>query len=400
MISSPSTPRSLCRRSCLSSPGPAMPLRELDERFMRQALVLGARARGLTSPNPLVGALVVRDGVVVGEGYHARAGTPHAERLALAAAGAAARGATLYVTLEPCVHQGRTPPCVPAVLEAGIRRAVVAVLDPNPRVSGTGMAALRQAGLEVTVGCLEEDARRLNRPFFTWITERRPFVTLKVAMSLDGKISSWDRSSRWITAEAARLEGHRLRSESDAVAVGIATILADDPALTVRLEPAWPREPYRLVVDSHGRTPPTARIIAAGRPERTLIAVTKAAPADRLRALEARGAQVLRLPSRDGRVDLRVLAADLARREVTALLLEGGGELNAGFLEAGLVDRVAVFIAPMLLGGRNAPTPVGGPGRGLKEAFRLSGMTVRTVGEDLVIEGDVARGDEDVHGHR
>ncbi len=376
-----------------------MSLSELDERLMHPALALADKARGLTSPNPLVGAFVVRDGVVVGEGFHAKAGTPHAERLALAAAGEAARGATLYVTLEPCVHQGRTPPCVPAVLEAGIRRVVVAVLDPNPRVSGAGVAALRQAGLEVSAGCLEEEARRLNRPFFTWVTERRPFVTLKVAMSLDGKIAGWDRSSRWITGEAARREGHRLRSEADAIAVGISTILADDPELTVRLEPAWPREPYRVVVDSHGRTPVTARVIAAGRPERTLIAVTESAPGDRLRALEAAGSQVLRLPSRDGRVDLNALMADLAQREVTALLLEGGGELNAGFLEAGLVDRVLVFVAPMLLGGRQSPTPLEGPGRGLKEAFRLTGMTVRAMGEDLLIEGDIARGDADVHWH-
>lgn len=367
---------------------------------MQRALTLADSARGLTSPNPLVGALVVRDGVVVGEGYHARAGAPHAERLALDAAGEAARGATLYVALEPCVHQGRTPPCVPAVLGAGIRRVVVAVLDPNPRVSGGGVAALRQAGLDVSVGCLEAEARRLNRAFFTWVTERRPLVTLKVAMSLDGKISSWDRSSRWITGEEARREGHRLRGESDAVAVGIETVLADDPELTVRLDPAWPREPYRVVVDSRGRTPLTARVLASGRPERTLIAVTPAAAAERVEALEARGARVLRLPSRDGRVDLSALLAELAEREVTALLLEGGGELNAAFLEAGLVDRVRVFMAPILLGGRQAPTPVAGSGRGLKEAFRLSGMRVRPVGMDLLIEGDIDVREADVHGDR
>lgn len=363
-----------------------------DAELMRRALSLAERARGLTSPNPLVGVLVVRDGVVVGEGYHTRAGAPHAEREALAAAGAATQGATLYVTLEPCVHHGRTPPCAPAIVEAGIRRVVVAVLDPNPKVSGAGVAALREAGIPVSVGCLEEDARRLNRPFFTWVTERRPFLTLKVAMSLDGKIAGWDRVSRWITGEAARREAHRLRSEADAVAVGISTVLADDPELTVRLDPPWPREPYRVVVDSRGRIPLTARVLTAGHPGRTLIAVTDAAPIERVKVLGERGAQVLRLPSRDGRVDLSALVADLAQREVTALLVEGGGQLNAGFLEAGLVDRVVVFVAPMLLGGNRAPTPVAGPGRGLKEAFRLNGMTVRPVGEDLLIEGDIARG--------
>ena len=373
---------------------------ELDQQLMKRALTLAESARGLTSPNPLVGALVVRDGAVVGEGYHPRAGAPHAERLALGSAGDAARGATLYVTLEPCVHQGRTPPCVPAIVEAGIRRVVVAVSDPNPLVSGAGLAAMRQAGLDVSVGCLEEEAWQLNRPFFTWVRERRPFVTLKVAMTLDGKIAGWDRSSRWITGEAARQESHRLRSEADAIVVGIGTILADDPELTVRREPPWPREPCRVVVDSRGRTPLTARVLSAGRPERTLIAVTESAPADRLRALQAQGVQVLRLPSRDRRVDLSALMSALAQREVVALLLEGGGELNAGFLEAGLVDRVAVFVAPMLLGGREAPTPLEGSGRGLKEAFHLARMTVRQVGEDLFIEGDIARENEDVHRHR
>lgn len=377
-----------------------MPIADHDERFMRQALTLAERARGLTSPNPLVGALVVKDGVVAGEGFHPEAGAPHAERLALAAAGAAARGATLYVTLEPCVHHGRTPPCVPAVLEAGIRRVVVGIKDPNPQVSGAGVAALARAGAEVRVGCLEDEARRLNRPFFTWIVERRPFATLKVAMSLDGKIAGWDRASRWITGDEARLEGHRLRSQADAIVVGIGTILADDPQLTVRLEPPWPREPYRVVVDSHGRTPLAARVLESGRPERTLIAVTEAASSDRLRALEARGARVLRLPSRDGRVSLPALATELARREITALLLEGGSEVNAAFLEAGLVDRVVAFVAPLLLGGRQAPSALGGAGRTLKEAFRLTSMTARPVGEDLFIEGDVARGDGDVHGDR
>lgn len=371
-----------------------------DESWMRRALALAEQARGLTSPNPLVGAVVVRDETVVGEGYHERAGAPHAERLALAAAGSRARGATLYVTLEPCVHQGRTPPCVPAILESGIRRVIIAVQDPDPRVRGAGAAALTGAGLVVTVGCLPEESRRLNRPFFTWVTRGRPFVTLKVAMSLDGKTADWEGSSRWITGEAARQAAHRLRSECDAVAVGITTLLADDPELTVRLDPPWPREPYRVVVDSRGRTPLSAKILSAGRPERTLIAVTDRAEAVHLRALEARGAQVLKLPARDGRVDLAALLSELGAREVTALLLEGGGELSAGFLEGNLVDRVAVFVGPVLLGGRSAPTAVAGPGKRLKDGYRLRGMTVRRVGEDVLIEGDCVPGNEDVHWDR
>jgi len=362
-----------------------------DRAFMARALELASRARGLTSPNPLVGAVVARDGVAVGEGYHREAGAAHAEIEALRAAGAGARGATLYVNLEPCVHHGRTGPCVPELLAAGIRRVVVATPDPNPKVNGRGIAALSASGLEVAVGLLESEAQDLNRPFFTYVTERRPFVTLKAAISLDGKLAAWDRTSRWITGEPARREAHRLRSRADAIAVGIGTVLADDPVLTVRLPEPWPREPLRVVADSRARTPLTARVLAAGRAERTVIATTNLAPPDRVRALEERGATVLSLPSRDGRVDLPVLAEVLAQREVTALLLEGGGELNWAFLEAGLVDRVALFAAPLVLGGAQAPGLVGGAGRSLKEAFRLARLTLRQVGDDFLIEGDIER---------
>ncbi|MFQ5898305.1 MAG: bifunctional diaminohydroxyphosphoribosylaminopyrimidine deaminase/5-amino-6-(5-phosphoribosylamino)uracil reductase RibD [Candidatus Methylomirabilia bacterium] len=366
-----------------------------DTALMQRALELAFRARGLTSPNPLVGAVLARDGVVVGEGYHRQAGAPHAEVEALRSAGERARGGTLYVTLEPCVHQGRTAPCVPAVVDASVRRVVVAVADPNPKVDGRGIAALRETGVEVAVGCLEAEARELNRAFFTSMREGRPFVTLKAAVTLDGKIAGWDRSSRWITGPLARQEGHRLRSLSDAIVVGIGTVLSDDPRLTVRLPDPWPREPLRVVVDSQGRTPPTAQVLTAGVPDRTLIAVTEGAPRRRVQRLEATGATVLRLPARDGRVGLPELLGALARREVVALLLEGGAELNAAFLEAGLVDRVALFFAPLLLGGVQAPGLVGGPGRGLKEAFRLREVRVRSVGDDFLLEGEIER--PDVH---
>lgn len=367
--------------------------RPTDHRFMARALELAARARGLTSPNPMVGAVVERDGEIVGEGYHRRAGDNHAEIEALAEAGERARGATLYVTLEPCVHQGRTPPCVPSVPAAGISRVVIAARDPNPKVGGRGIEALRAAGCQVTLGVMESEARTLNRPFFTYMIERRPMVTLKAAVTLDGKIAAWDRNSRWITGEAARLEAHWMRARSDATVVGIGTVLQDDPRLSVRLAEPWPREPYRVVVDSACRTPPGARVLNSGNPDRAVIATTEAAPAGRVAALEARGARVVRLPSRDGRVDLQALTFCLAGLEVMALLLEGGSELNAGFLEAGLVDRVALFFAPVILGGARAPTPVGGRGgRSLKEAFRLSSVTTRAVGDDILIEGEIDRG--------
>src|SRR2546425_324994 len=364
----------------------------VDERLMRRALELAERARGLTSPNPLVGAVVVSgEGQIVGEGFHAAAGRPHAEIEALAAAGDRARGATLYVTLEPCAHHGRTPPCAPAIVAAGIRRVVTAIGDPNPLVSGRGFEALRAAGLEVTVGLLEREAAQQNRVFLTAMRERRPHVTLKAAMTLDGKIADSHGASQWITGEAARREAHRLRSESDAIIVGVGTVLRDDPRLTVRLPRERPREPYRVVLDTEARTPPAARLITAGTAARALIAVAASVPPARLRQLEAAGATVVRLPGGDGRVDPGAVLADLFAREVRSVLVEGGAEAHAAFLDAGLVDRVAVFIGPRLLGGRDALSAVGGAGRALKEAVRLGELAVRRVGDDLLIEAEVLR---------
>jgi len=361
--------------------------------FMRRALELAEGAAGLTSPNPMVGAVVVRDSVIVGEGFHAGPGQPHAEIEALRAAGGRARGATLYLSLEPCAHQGRTPPCAPALVRAGLARVVVATGDPNPLVNGRGIETLRRAGIAVEVGLLEAEARAQNRGFFTWITARRPHVTLKTAMTLDGKLADAHGGSRWITGEAARAEAHRLRSRADAVVVGIGTALADDPELTVRLGTPWPREPYRVVVDSQARLPADARLIRAGTPSRAVVAVGPRADARRAHALEAAGATVVECPDGGGGVDLRHLLTWLAAREVTSLLLEGGGGLNAGFIESGLVDRVAVFVAPLVLGGRSAVTPVEGGGRALKEALRIVRATSRWIGEDLLIEGDIERRD-------
>ncbi len=359
--------------------------------FMRRALELAERARGLTSPNPMVGAVLVAGGVVVGEGFHRAAGAPHAETEALAAAGARARGATLYVTLEPCAHQGRTPPCASAIVAAGVRRVVVATGDPNPLVAGSGLDALRAAGVEVEVGLLAADATRQNRVFLTAMRERRPHVTLKAAASLDGRIADLHGSSRWITGEAARAVAHRLRSECDAIVVGVGTVLRDDPRLTVRRERPWPREPYRVVLDTNARTPPAAEIIRAGTPGRALVAVGHGAPAERVRALEQGGATVLRCPTRDGRIDVIALLAALQAREVRGVLVEGGSEVHASFLDADVVDRVALFLAPLLLGGREAPAVVGGQGRALKSAVRLETPAVTAVGDDLLVEADVVR---------
>ena len=363
-----------------------------DSRFMRKALALAERGRGTTSPNPMVGALVVDDdGVIVGRGAHRVAGGPHAEVIALEDAGPRARGATLYCTLEPCSHHGRTPPCATAVIEAGVARVVAAVADPNPLVSGRGFASLRAAGIEVVTGAGAAEAERQNRAFLTAMRERRPHVTLKAGMTLDGKIADLHGGSRWITGEAARHRAHRLRAESDAIVVGIDTVLRDDPELTVRLGEPWPREPLRVVLDTEARIPAGARLIRAGRPSAAVIAVGAEAPRARVEALAATGATVVCCRTRDKRVDLGALLAELFAREVRAVLVEGGGEVHGAFLDSGLVDRVAMFAAPLLIGGRGATPVVGGAGRELKSAIRLGGFTVTPLGDDLLIEADVVR---------
>jgi diaminohydroxyphosphoribosylaminopyrimidine deaminase / 5-amino-6-(5-phosphoribosylamino)uracil reductase len=365
------------------------PLSPEDIRWMGRALELAGRGAGLTSPNPIVGAVLVAAGRAIGEGFHAKAGGAHAEAGALAQAGAAARGGTLYVTLEPCNHRGRTPPCVEAIRTAGVKRVVIGTRDPNPRVPGGGADALRGTGVEVAMGCREREAIALNQVFITAARRGRPHVTLKWAATLDGATADSRRSSRWVTGTQARLEAHRLRSRADAVVVGIGTALADDPALDVRLGSPWPREPFRVVVDSFARLPVTARLIEAGRPERALVAVTDAADADRVGGLEARGVTVLRCKSQEGHVDVTDLVSRLGGLDVSGILVEGGGTLASAFLEAGLVDRLVAFTAPMLLGGAASPRAVGGAGLLLPEAIRLEGVTVRSVGGDLMVEAEV-----------
>jgi diaminohydroxyphosphoribosylaminopyrimidine deaminase/5-amino-6-(5-phosphoribosylamino)uracil reductase len=364
---------------------------ERDLLWMDRALRQAERGAGLTSPNPAVGAVLVKDERVVGEGAHLRAGGPHAEAAALEAAGPAARGATCYVTLEPCAHFGRTPPCADALVGAGVARVVAAVGDPHRAVDGRGLARLRAAGVAVTLGVREREARAMNRAFFCAVTHGRPHVTLKAAMTLDGKIAAADGTSRGITGEAARLEAHRLRFAADAVLVGIGTVLADDPQLTVRHPELPAKEPLRVVADSRLRIPLDARVLRAGDPARTVIACVGPAPAAPAAALRALGARVLELPGDAGRVDLRALLEALRALDAIAVLAEGGGELGGALAEAGLVDRVAFFVAPRLLGGREAPGPLGGRGRPLKEALQLIDVVTRRLDDDLLVEADVAR---------
>ncbi len=364
-----------------------------DREYMLMALDLAAAALGRTSPNPMVGAVVVRDGVIVGKGYHARAGTPHAEVLALKEAGDRAAGSTLYVTLEPCCHHGRTGPCTEAVIEAGVKRVVAAMADPNPLVAGKGLVRLKAAGLEVDCGVLEEEAQRLNEVFIKYITTGLPFVVMKAAMSLDGKIATRAGDSRWITGPEAREYGHRLRDRYDAIMVGVNTVLADNPSLTTRL-PGGGRDPVRLVLDSMARTPPGSRVINRSSVAPTIIVTTGLAPRDRVRALEEAGAEVLPVQAGagGGRVDMIELMRALAGREITSVLIEGGGQVHASALAAGVVDKVAWFIAPKLIGGREAPGPLAGRGaERLSDAALIERVSVSGMGNDIYIEGYITK---------
>ncbi|MEW6725742.1 MAG: bifunctional diaminohydroxyphosphoribosylaminopyrimidine deaminase/5-amino-6-(5-phosphoribosylamino)uracil reductase RibD [Bacillota bacterium] len=362
----------------------------MDEAYMRLALELAAQARGRTSPNPLVGAVLVRDGAIIGKGYHTRAGMPHAEIEALRDAGGEARGATLYVTLEPCCHTGRTGPCTEAIVAAGVKRVVAAMRDPNPLVSGRGLARLREAGVEVREGVLEEEARRLNEFFIKYITTRTPFVTLKTAMSLDGKIATRTGDSRWVTGEESRRYVHELRDIYDVILVGVGTVLKDDPSLTTRL-PEGGRDPVRVILDSRGRTPAGARVLKQESGAATVIAVTGAAPEENVAALAEAGAQIL-VCGPGPLVDLQTLLRALAERELTSVLVEGGSRVNASFLAAGLVDKVVWFIAPKIVAGETAPGPVGGEGIArMAEALELQDITVRRFAHDLCLEGYLKR---------
>jgi diaminohydroxyphosphoribosylaminopyrimidine deaminase/5-amino-6-(5-phosphoribosylamino)uracil reductase len=362
---------------------------------MRRALGLAGRADHLTSPNPMVGAVVLdSSGEPAGEGFHVRAGEGHGEKVALDRAGARAKGGTLYVTLEPCSHQGRTPPCTEAVIAAAPARVVVAIEDPDPRVAGTGIAALRRAGIEVRVGVEEAAARRLNRFYLKHRTTGLPWVTAKFGASLDGRIATAAGESRWITGEAARAEGHRLRQRHDAILTGAGTVAADDPELTNRL-PQAVRQPLRVIVDSTLRTSRDAKVLKDQERAPTLVATTDRATDDRRRELAATGAEVLTLPQEAAgdRVDLLSLLRLLGERGVMSVLVEGGAEVNGALFDAGLVDGVVAFIAPLIIGGREAPGAVAGQGVGrLADALRLQQLEVTRIGDDLMVSGECSQG--------
>ena len=357
---------------------------------MRRALALAERGWGRVSPNPLVGCVLVRDGLVVGEGWHEGPGTPHAEVVALNRAGERARGATLYTSLEPCVHYGRTPPCTGAIVRAGIARVVVSATDPNPMVDGRGLRTLREAGVDVLEGVRVGEAERLNEAFAKHVRTGMPFVTWKAALSLDGKVAARDGSSRWITGEEARADAHRLRGSADAIVVGAGTALADDPALTVR-DPAYRgRPPTRVLVDARGRVDEGRALFDDAAP--TIVATTELASRARRDAWLAAGAEVLVFESEDERVPLPALLNDLGKRDVQGVLLEGGPTLAWSAVERGLVDKLVVYLAPKLVGGADAAGALGGEGFWpISEALPVRIRSVERVGEDVRVEADVHR---------
>lgn len=357
---------------------------------MARALELARLGEGRTRPNPPVGAVIVRDGEVVGEGHHPRAGEPHAEIFALRQAGERAHGAELFVTLEPCSHQGRTGPCADAVLASGIGRVCVGTGDPNPLVAGRGMDRLRAAGVEVRVGVLEAECRQLIAPFAKHVTTGLPLVVLKSAITLDGRTATVTGDSRWISGPESRAWVHHLRDRLDSVMVGIGTLLRDDPLLTTRL-PQGGRDAARIVVDSRLRIPETAAILEVQSPAPTIIATTAAAPSDKIARLESRGVQVVVSgAAEDGVVDLPDLMQRLGASGIQSVLLEGGSILNAAALKAGLIDRAMIFVAPLLLGSGEAPGIFAGRGvERLGDALRLADIRLRRFGDDTLITGEV-----------
>jgi diaminohydroxyphosphoribosylaminopyrimidine deaminase/5-amino-6-(5-phosphoribosylamino)uracil reductase len=349
-----------------------------DREFMRQALELAERGLNTTTPNPRVGCVIVKDGAVVAGGWHEKAGLPHAEALALKAAGAQARGATLYLNLEPCSHQGRTPPCADAIVAAGVKRVVAAMQDPNPKVAGEGFAKLRAAGIEVEQGLAEGEARELNVGFVARMTRGRPWVRMKIAASLDGRTALANGKSQWITGEAARADGHRWRARACAILTGHGTVRDDDPQLNVRGVDT-PRQPLKIVVDSRFETPPTARLLKDGK---TLIAGA-VNDAERIAALKHAGADTVIIPNDRGKVELFKLMEELARRELNEIHVEGGTQLNGSLLQAGVVDELLVYLAPSIIGD-SARGMFSVPGLAeLSQATALEIREVERIGADM-----------------
>jgi diaminohydroxyphosphoribosylaminopyrimidine deaminase/5-amino-6-(5-phosphoribosylamino)uracil reductase len=355
-----------------------------DEQWMKRTLRLAEKGWGRTSPNPMVGAVLVKNGAVVGQGYHTKAGEAHAEIVALQEAKEEARGAVLYLNLEPCTHYGKTPPCAPQIIQSNVKRVVIGMEDPNPLVKGKGVEILRRAGLEVDVGVLEKECQRLNEAFSKFILKKEPFVILKVAATLDGKMATRNGDSKWISGEASRHLVHQWRDRVDGVLVGIGTVLKDDPMLTSRIKKG--RDPYRIVLDSRLKIPEEAKVINTS-PSKTIIASTEIAPKDKIEKLEQKGVQIFLLDSKEGKINLKSCLSKLGEIGMMSLMVEGGSRVNGSFLDEGLIDKLFLFLSKKIMGDPQALGIFGGKGTSsVQEVIVLKEMKTRKIGEDILIE--------------
>ncbi len=358
-----------------------------DQDWMHRALNLAVRGEGWTSPNPMVGAVIVKNGKMIGEGWHEKCGALHAERHALFRCSEDPAGATMYVTLEPCCHVGRQPPCTQAIIEAGIRRVVIGSADPNPVVAGQGIQILRQAGIEITENVLRKECDKINQVFFHYILNKKPYVAMKYAMTMDGKIACYTGESKWVTGEDARAHVHRLRHRYRAIMAGVGTVLTDDPMLNCRIPNG--RNPIRVICDSSLRTPLTSQLVRTASQIPTILA-TANVDSERARPYLDAGCTVLILPGSDGKVDLSALMTELGKLEIDSVLLEGGGTLNWSMLKAGLVQQVYTYLSPKLFGGADAKTPIEGEGfTAPNHAVQLCNSQITRIGSDFLIESEV-----------
>ena len=361
-----------------------------QENYMKRALELAKLGWGRTNPNPLVGAVIVKDGEIMAEGYHEMIGCAHAEAAAFNNAKGDVRGGTLYVNLEPCSHYGRTPPCAKAIIEKGIKEVVIAMTDPNPKVAGKGIRMLEDAGIRVVDGILEEEAKKLNEIFIKFISQKKPFVIMKTAMTLDGKIATCQGDSKWISGESSRQYVHTVRDRVAAIMVGINTVIADNPSLTTRLDSKKGKDPVRIIVDSKGIIPLDSKVINVESAAEVILATTTALAFEKEKQLMDRKVRIIKVEGLDGHVDLIKLMDELYKLEIDSVLMEGGGGLNAAALNSGIVDKVMMFIAPRIIGGKDAKTPVEGVGIQLmKDAVNLENINISRFGGDILVEGYV-----------
>lgn len=358
----------------------------MESFYMNLALDLAKQGKGRVNPNPMVGAVIVKDNKIIGQGYHEKCGENHAEINALNNTHENLEGATMYVTLEPCSHYGKTPPCVDKIIESKISKVVIASLDPNPLVSGIGVKKLKDAGIKVKVGVLDVENKKLNEVFMKYIVSKKPFVVMKSAMSLDGKIATASGESKWISGEDSREEVHKLRHELMGILVGVDTIIKDNPQLTCRLENR--KNPIRIVVDSTLRIPINSNVVTQIDEARTIIVTTENACKEKINKLKSNGVEVIIASINDNRVDLNNMMEKLGELKIDSILLEGGSSLNFSALQQNIVDKIQIYIAPKLIGGTNSKTPVGGSGIDLlQDAFKVKDITLKTIGEDILVEG-------------